>query len=441
MNDAPDTSRQRPLAKVRALLTNEAVRRRIIAPVAFDAAFLATTLITGVTVARALGADGRGQVTAILLLAQTAGWLFAMGATEAVSYRLSREPSAASRLIGSWLLASVPLTLIAVIASELALPVLFSAQTAHAIDLARVFLFFILMVITQGIFSGVLLGDEDFLYFNVARLLSPLLTAVGYIGVLVAGAFTVESALIVNVGAGLCSLAVAARRSLSRHGIGSFDRDLLRETIWYGFKAHAGNVAGIVNARLDLLVIPAFLSAASIGLYSVATNSTSIISTLTGTVALFVLPVAARQGRHSARSVILTFHAVLGIGVILAIPLAVLAHPVLTLIYGSEFGAATTCLRILLPGSILNAAAIVLYSGLLAANRPFLSSVATIGGLIIFLQSGGIEAAAIVTSVAYTLSFFVSIALYRHVTHLKWRDFVRAPKSAMPASSAPGPGA
>jgi O-antigen/teichoic acid export membrane protein len=444
--DAPDASSPSLPARIRTLLARESIRRRIIAPVAFDAAFVATTLVTGIAVARALGATGRGEVIAVLTVAQTAGWLFGMGASEAVGYRLAKEPDAGPRLIGTWLVACIPLTVAAVVACEIALPALFGAQTNHAMDLARIYVLYIPLIFVQGIFSGVLIGDEDFLYFNVSRLLNPALTAVGYLGLLAVGAFTVEAALIVNALAGIGSLAVAAVRSLSRHGIGRFDVVLLRETVWYGFKAHAGNVAGIINARLDLLIIPAFLSAANVGLYSVAGTSTSIVSTLTGTIAVFLLPVAARRGTSSARTVILTFQAVFAIGVILAIPLAILAHPILNLIYGSEFEPAVTCMRILLPGSIFFAAAGVLDSGLLAANRPFLASLAalpaavfTVGGLIIFLQSGGIEAAAIVTSVAYTLSLAFTIGLYRHVARLRWRDFIRAPAGPTPVASAPDP--
>ena len=190
----------------------------------------------------------------------------------------------------------------------------------------------------------------------------------------------------------------------------------------------------MVNARLDLLIIPAFLGATSIGLYSVATNTTSVIATLTGTIALFVLPVAARRRKHSARTVIRTLQAVLLIGVAIALPLGVLAAVALEFVYGSEFGAAATSMRILLPGAVLDAGAIVLWSGLLAANRPFLSSLATapaaaltVGGLLLFLRSGGIEVAAIVTSCAYTTAFVISILLYRHVAELQWRDFLHPP--------------
>jgi O-antigen/teichoic acid export membrane protein len=195
-----------------------------------------------------------------------------------------------------------------------------------------------------------------------------------------------------------------------------------------------GSIAGLVNARLDLLIVPAFLGAASVGLYSVATNVTSIIITLTATIATIVMPVAARRTRQSPRTVVRTLQVVLLIGVVIAIPLAVLANIALSVVYGADFEGAATALRILLPGVVLDAAAMVLWSGLIAANRPLLSSVAavpaailTVVGLIIFLKDGGIDAAAIVSTCAYTVVFVISLFLYRHVAELRWRDFLDPP--------------
>lgn len=427
-------------ARVRGLLRRPAVRQRVLAPVGFDAAILTMNLITGVAVARALGPTGRGELAAILLLAQTAAWIFAMGGAEAVSYRLAREPKVGNQLLGGWIALCIPLSLLAIAISELALPVLFSAQTPEAIDLARLFLAYVFLVMANSVFSGMLLGDENFLNYNIARLIPPVLIAVGYIGTWISGHFEVELALIINAIAATLGLSFAAWKTLQRHGLARPKRKLMRETLWYGVRAHAGSLAGVVNARLDLLIIPAFLGAASIGLYSVATNTTSVIATLTGTVAIFALPVAVRQRKQSTRTVIRTFHAVLLIGLAIAIPLEIFAHPILALIYGSEFYDAGTSMRILLPGAVLDACAIVLWSGLLAANRPFLSSIATLPaalltvvGLLIFLQEGGIEVAAAVTSTAYTTTFLISLFLYRRVMKIRWRDFVFAP----PADPAP----
>jgi O-antigen/teichoic acid export membrane protein len=397
----------------------------------FDALVLATNLITGVIVARALGPAGRGELAAILILTQMVAWVFSMGSVEGILFRLSRHPEDGGRLLGSWFAVSAPLSIIAVAAGELALPALFAAQTEAAINLAQIYLVTVLLLMLQSVVNGVLLGDQDFYFYNIARIAGPGLIGISYACLWLANELSVESGLIVNATASGVALAVATVRALRQHGIAAPDLSLLRNTLWYGLRAHGGTITGVVNLRLDLLVMPAFLSATSVGLYSVAANVTSTIMTLTGTVALLVFPVAARQRGDSASVVIRTLHAVLAIGLIIAIPLAMLANFALTLLYGDNFGGAATALRLLLPGNVLGAGAVVLWSGLLAAGRPFLSTATegsgallTVVGLLLFLESGGIRAAAIVTSCAYVMVFVVSLALYRRVAGLRWRDFL-----------------
>jgi O-antigen/teichoic acid export membrane protein len=416
-----------------ALFRKSSVRQRVLAPIGFDAAILVTNLATGIIVARALGPSGRGELAATLLVAQVATWLFSMGSAEAVSYHLSRKPEDGPRLMSSWLLLLIPLMLVGIALTELLLPVLFAAQTDAAIELARIYLLTMPLIAVLQVLNGMLLGDEDFFFYNLTRFVYPAFTALAYAICWIAGVFTVELALIANaVGIGL-ALLLALQQLLKRHGIAGPDWGLLRRTLIYGLKAHAGSTGAIVNARLDFLVIPAFLSAASVGLYSVATNLSSIITTLTGTVAIMALPVAARR-QGSARTVILTMHAALGIALAIAIPLAILAPWVLGLVYGSDFEAASTSLRLLLPGAVVQAGGMVLTSGLLAANKPLWVSAAilpaavlTIVGLLIFLPTGGITAAAIVTSVVYSLQFVAMAFLYRRSLKIAWIDFIRAP--------------
>jgi O-antigen/teichoic acid export membrane protein len=400
----------------------------------FDASILVTNLVTGIIVARALGPAGRGEIAAILLVAQLCVWFFSGGATEAVAYRLARKPDDGPRLFATWLAIGIPLGILAIIGGELALPILFSAQSGETIDLGRIYLAVVLVMMLQAVQWGMLLGDHDFLFYNVIRLLLPGLIAVGYVACLALGAFSVEAALVINAVATGATFILAGLRLLRRQGLGRPSRALMRETLSFGLKAHMGSVAGLVNARLDLLIVPAFLGAASVGLYSVATNVTSIIITLTATIATIVMPVAARREKQSPRTVIRTLQVVMLIGVAIALPLAAIANLALGIVYGADFESAATALRILLPGVVLDAAAMVLWSGLLAANRPLLSSVAaipaaliTVVGLVLFLEEGGIDVAAIVSTCAYTVVFVISVFLYKHVVKLSWRDFLTPP--------------
>jgi O-antigen/teichoic acid export membrane protein len=423
-----------PLTRLRSLVRHPALRTRVLLPMGFDASILVTNLVTGIIVARALGPAGRGEIAAILLVAQLCVWFFSGGATEAVAYRLARKPEDGPKLLGTWLAIGIPLAILAIVIGELALPILFSAQSEEAIDLGRIYLAIVLVMMLQAVQWGMLLGDHDFTFYNATRLLQPGLVAVGYVACLALGAFTVEAALVVNGVAVGVAFILAGLRLLRRQGLGRPDRAVARETLSFGLKAHMGSVAGLVNARLDLLIVPAFLGAASVGLYSVATNVTSIIITLTATIATIVMPVAARRESQSPRTVIRTFQIVMLIGVAIALPLAAIAEFALGIVYGADFESAATALRILLPGIVLDAAAMVLWSGLLAANRPLLSSVAaipaaliTVVGLVLFLEDGGIDVAAIVSTSAYTVVFVISVFLYKHVAKLSWRDFLTPP--------------
>ena len=418
------------------------LRERILAPAGFDALILATNLATGVIIARKLGPAGRGELAAILILVQMATWLFCLGSTEAIAFRQSREPKAGGSLISSWLALTAVMGMAAILIGELLLPTLFNAQTGETIAIARVYLLTIFVTLGVTLFNGVLLGDQSFRVYNIARTVTPAGIAIGYVGLLACGSLSVEGALIANAIANGLGLMIGAFYCLRRHRLAAPDWTLLRETLSFGVKAHAGSVAGLVNARLDLLIIPAFLPAASVGLYSIATNASSIIATLTGTIATFVLPVAARRQKGSARTVVRTLHAVLAIGALIAVPLMALAEFALTTIYGTAFGEASTALRILLPGEVLEACSVVLWAGLLALNRPFLSTLAagpgalvTVIGLVAFLESGGINAAAIVTSCAYTLVFVLTLILFRRAAGIRWREFI-----VPPAAEATGAG-
>lgn len=421
------------IARLTSLFRRESFRKRLLAPLGFDTLILITNLATGIIVARALGPSGRGELAAALLISQMAAWSFSMGSTEAISYHQSRHPGDARRLLTSWLAVTVPLSLLAIAGSELLLPALFAAQTSEAIDLARLYLAVIPLILLQGVFSGIILADEDFYFYNLTRFVPPAFAALAYAVLLLMGEFSVELALVANAIANLITALLLTARSLRHHPLASVDIPLLRKTMWYGIKSHAGSVGSLVNARLDMLIIPAFLSAASVGLYSVATNISSILPVLTGSVALMLLPVATRR-QGSSRTVILTLHATLAIALAIALPLVALAPFALELIYGPGFDDAAVPLRILLPGAVAQAGVMVLWSGLLAADRPFLASaaiapaaVATVVGLIVFLPTYGINAAALITTIVYFAEVAALAALYRRTLGIRWRDFVYPP--------------
>ncbi|MEA2472667.1 MAG: hypothetical protein QOE06_582 [Thermoleophilaceae bacterium] len=396
---------------------------------------LGANLVSGIVIARGLAPSGRGEAVAIAMLVQSAGFVFAFGCAQALSYRYAREPETGARLATTWTLLMLPLTLAAVVAGELLLPVLFGSQSDHAIELARIYLLTVFVVLWGELTLGLLLGGRDYRFANIVRFAQPALFALAVLVLWGLDELTLSRALASSAITAFLVQCVAMARALrNTGGFGAFDLRLARETFWYGFRGHGALLANAMNQRLDLLIMPAFITAAGLGLYSVAANVSLIVSTLANSLATVVLPAAARDQERGPQTVIASLQLVLGVAAAFALLLLVLARPALELVYGHNFGGAAPSLRVLLPGTVLLAGALILVAGLYAANRPTIATavqvaglVVTLAGLLVFLPGGGIMTAAIVSTVAYAVVFLAALLAYKRVTGLRWRQFVALP--------------
>jgi O-antigen/teichoic acid export membrane protein len=405
----------------------------------FTGLTLVVTLISGIVVARALGPAGRGTITAVLTLPNVGTWLFGMGAAQALSFYVARRADASAALLATWLVYVVPLGLLAIVALEALVAPVLAAQPESTIDLARLWVPTVVLAMLGEVIYGVLLGHHRFFVYNVGRFAPAALVTLGYLLFELLSSLTVAGALWINLFATIGTTTCLAVFVVRRYGIARPSWTLGRASLGYGAKAHLANAAGTFNARLDLVILPAFLGAASVGLYGVATNVSWIVVACAGALYPVVLPMAAREadrGERGVRTVIRSLHLSVGVAVTLSLAVAIVADWALPAIYGPDFSGAAAPLKILLPGMIAIAAAQVLWSGLNAANRPLYSAysqvpgiVITVVGLLLFLREGGIEAAALISSVAYIVVLAVALVFYKHAADIPWSTFVRGAAS------------
>lgn len=400
----------------------------------FNALTLVTNLASGIIIARAIGAAGRGEITAVTTIEVVGVWLFGMGCIPAVSFHVARHPEDAGRLLSTWLMMIVPIGLVGVVVLELLCSVLLAAQHSHTLFLGRLFLLAMLPSLVYQVGYGVALGDHDFFFANATTFLRFAAISLGYVALLAFGGLHVGSALLLTASIELSLCLLVLGRVIRRHGLRKPDMSLGRQTLWYGFRAHGTQVGGIVNGRIDLLILPAFLGAATVGLYSVATSVTWIVFTLANALAVIVLPAAARHEVHGTAIMVAAMYTTLIVGLLLSAGLAILADPAVRIVYGSSFVGSADAIRLLLPGTIAYAVAAVIGAGLYALDRPGLSAISqlpgiviTVVGLLLFLKHGGIIAASIVSSVAYTIVLITSLFLYRSAAGIGWSDFVTSP--------------
>lgn len=395
---------------------------------------LALNLVTGVLIARLLAPAGRGALAAALAAPPILSWLFEMGCGAAVTYHHARHPEDGGRLISTWLLLFVPLGIAGICVGELILPHLLAAQSAHTLFLARLMMISVLVVYVGDLMYGVLLADRDFAFYNLLRVVQPLGVALGYTLLWAGGALSVATAVATTAGMTGLVVGLLSARVLRRHGLGRPSRALARRTLWFGIRAHSTSTAGIVNTRLDLLIIPAFLSAASVGLYSVATNVSWMVVTVSGSIGSIVFSATAARGLEGRYTVVKSIYATLALAGAMAAVIAAAASFAVRVVYGESFDGSIAPMRILLIGAVFYAAAGVLFAGLYSLDRPFTAAIAqisaavvTVVGLLVFLKRDGIAAAATVSTVAYVLVFVLALVFYRRAAGLRWAELVPRP--------------
>jgi len=418
---------------LRRLLSRELVRAGVLTYV-LSGATLVANLVTGVVTARALGPDGRGISVALVTITQLAGFLFAAGVAQSLSYFIARRPQDGPTLLSTWTLMLIAPIAVAVGITELLLPTIFAQDGGQAIEIGRWFMFTIILVVGLELAYGLLLGTHDYLVYNLLRFAQPALLAVAYVVLWTSNELTLEVAMIAATIVTGAVLAFALARAVRRIGVARPDARLGLETLWYGVRGQGSTVAANVTARLDVAMLPAFVSAANVGLYSVATNVSLIVYQLANTFAGLVLPAAARDPERGPFKVLGSLWASLAVAAVLAIGLALLARPLLGLVYGDDFRDAADPLLLILPGAVLFAGSSILGAGIYAAGRPFTATVTqglgmlvTIAGLFIFLRTGGITAAALVSTASYSVVFAASLFAYQRVAQVPWREFVPTP--------------
>jgi O-antigen/teichoic acid export membrane protein len=420
--------------QVRRLLSSPGLMRTGLLTYVYSALTLVANLVSGVVSARALGPSGRGVVVALMSVTQLAGFLFAMGVAQSLSYFIARRPEDGPSLLTTWTLMLIPCAGLAVLAGELIVPAIFSAHNPETVTVGRWFLVTVVLVIGTELNYGLLLGAHEFLLYNVLRFAQPALYAGSLVVLWRVGALNVTSALIAPTAATLLTVAVGMADSIGRIGFGSPNLRLGLSTLWYGIRGQGTVVATHVNARLDVAMLPAYVGAFSVGLYSVATNISLIVYQLSNAFAALLVPVAARDSDRGPDKVLGSFYASMFVAGALAAVIAVFAAPLLGLVYGHRFREAAPTLRLILPGAVLFAGSSILSAGVYAAGRPFIASlgqvvgvVVTVAGLAVFLATGGITAAAIVSSSAYATVFAATLISYKLVTRRPWRWFLLTP--------------
>jgi O-antigen/teichoic acid export membrane protein len=350
---------------------------------AANAAIAVCGLLSGTLLARMLGAQGRGELTAIQawpLLLATAG---SFGLTEAAAYFAAKAPREARTTLSSALLLSLPFAAIALLLGFWFLPRVLQSQSTDVRHAAQVSLLLVpLMTFVTAPYQA-LRGAGHCHVSNILRLIAPG-GWVAVLGVMAAfGSVTATSTAMAFIGVMALAAGVShlyAWRTLQ--GRISPASHLVRPMLSYGAPTAVSTLPQWLNIRLDQLVMIAFLAPESVGLYAVAIAWGGAAQPLTTVLAYLAVPTltAASDAGNRSRTVYRS-------GVIVSIAASALvlaATPVLfPFVFGADFRAAVPAALILVLAGAMSGMNAVGAECLRALGRPRGVLIAECAGLVV----------------------------------------------------------
>lgn len=383
----------------------------------------------GIVVARALGPTVRGEYAAIIAWLGIAQMFGGMGQPAALCFYVARDPgrgrdyaatSRAMMLTTGGLALAVGLLLAQLLAQGR-----IGVATGYEIAFGSSIISFVAASYT---FS---LQARDLHRWNVVRLSQPLLGFATIVVLWRLGLLNLHTAVAAVAATNLAQLILAywyCRRTGLAPGRICFR--LIRPLAAYGTAQIAALTPAAVNATLDQLVLSQTVPPADLGRYAIAVSLTSLPIPLVSAIGNVAFPRLAATPAVTEATRRMQLRAIVGSAGLAAgmlVPLALVAHWLIPLVFGPGYRGAVPLLWILTPGAIFLACGQVVGDLLRGRNQPVvvawaqgLAAVFTVALLIALLPMFGVSAAAIASTVAYGLALAVMVrSLWRLPRHAR----------------------
>ncbi len=241
----------------------------------------------------------------------------------------------------------------------------------------------------------------------------------GYRGPLLLVIVLVAADVIVAVGAWARLASQVHRRGMRLRG--RPDAELARRIVSFGIRGQVGGLVGLLNLRLDFIILGSLAGPGPLGVYAVASKFAELVKVPALALTWVSYPRIARLGPvASAPTVRRQVPRLLALGIVGAAGVALAAGPLLPTLYGREFVAAVLPGMVIVAGLAASPAGGLASGYLLGTSRPGLNSLVqgigllvTLGLDLLLIPSFGILGAAVASAVAYLLTD-VSLLIVLH---------------------------
>lgn len=205
----------------------------------------------------------------------------------------------------------------------------------------------------------------------------------------------------------------------------------LKEMFSYGLRYYLGKISNLVNLEIGTIILAFFATREQVGIFSVASQITSRMMVIpTSLITVLIPKVAANEsGRKEliAKCCRLTFQIMLiAMGV-----LAIVARPLVEILFSPEFAPAAILIQIMTIGIVIRSIGKVLVPYMLGTNRPGISSTSVAVGAVVniialwvLLPILGLSGAAVAMVVGFSASTLILLLYFIRITKCSIRELL-----------------
>ncbi|MCZ2830858.1 oligosaccharide flippase family protein [Modestobacter sp. VKM Ac-2986] len=329
-------------------------------------------VLTQPVLARALGAAGRGEMTAAIVPAVLAGSVATLGLPDALTYLTAKDPRVTRHALAWSVALSTVLGALCLVLAWAVLPLLSAGDAA----LGRLMLLAMVLtvpVLFVGAARGAAMGQQMWGAVATESLATAGLRVLLLVGLWLSGDLTPTVAVVVTFTVPLVA-GVVYWPLVRRRGSGASRPAgrVLVPLVAYGGRTWFGSVASMLVAKTDQVLMTPLSSVRDLGLYSVATAVTDVP-------VLFALAVSnALHGVNSRSSnppqLARATRVTLLLGLVVSVAIGATAPWWIAPLFGAEFQDAVVPTLLLCVAAVLYIPGPMAGAGLASSGRPGLRS-------------------------------------------------------------------
>jgi O-antigen/teichoic acid export membrane protein len=390
-------------------------------------------ILTGILTARMLGPVGRGEYAAVIIWPLWISTIVSLGINNAVAFNVGRRLFTISEIATAT--AVIGLTQ-SVLSIAIGLHIVPYALAKYSPLVRHLGMIFVLLTPTLifGVYTGNLFqGKQDLLRFNLIRVTAPFTYFAALVGVSLAHRGTLTAVVYSTLAGYVVTLALGSAMvwAILRPRV-QWNSSVIPRLINFGYRTQASNLTNLFNQRIDQLVLSVVVPPRQLGLYAVAVTLSTAVTVFPQAAGIVTFSRGSSQHSDDAKETIgISFRASLIWLLLSSGALYAFAPFLIRLVFGSAFDGSIVACRILLPGAVMIGLNQVLYNGSGALGRPGLPSFAegvsmavTAIGLCLLVPRYGYVGAAIISSIAYTMSFVLMLVLAHRQLGLSLRTLL-----------------